>query len=514
MERAARLLPDDAEAHSNLGAVLKNQGRLVEAVASYRRAMEIAPGVAALHSTLGNILASLGQPEEAVASHQRALAIEPNYAEGHNNLGTAQKGLGKLDDAVASYQKALALNPDFAEAHCNLGNALYFLKQHDLAMACCRRALEIKPNLAEAHNNLANILRALRQLNHAEAACRSALAISPRFAEAHCNLGMVLKDLGQIDLALASFCRALEIDPELAEAQSHLDIILFDLGQIDEPVANCRVAGQSNPSAAVLRQKRPLSHSITLVAIDTDPVSHTLTHFAVQRSLLGLEIDDVIFFGGRPLGLGERFVETQRFDSIDTYSEFVFKCLWPFVRTDQVMIVHWDGFIANPDRWQAEFLAYDYIGAPWTWASDEHKVGNGGFSIRSRRLLHTCKDVRVRRHPKLPYGGAEDIVIGRLYRKAFENLGLRFAPVELAHAFSYETGEITRIPFGFHGPANMPLFVPEKYLLDLAPALVQKIRPGPLLDEFKRQCTLRGYGDMLAAVDAIVGQVGTATGKV
>jgi hypothetical protein len=237
---------------------------------------------------------------------------------------------------------------------------------------------------------------------------------------------------------------------------------------------------------------------ITVVAIDTDPDSHPLTRFAVKQTLLGIDVQDVLFFGGSPLGLGERFVETQRFDSIDTYSEFVLKCLWPFVATDFILIVHWDGFVASPAHWRDDFLAFDYVGAPWAWAADDHRVGNGGFCIRSRRLLTACKDVKIRRHPEIPYGGIEDIVIGRLYRNYLEDKGIRFAPVEVAEAFSYETGPLTLQPFGFHGPINMPIFVPEKYLMELAPSLKKKIRPGPVLDAFIRHCSIREYRELPA----------------
>jgi hypothetical protein len=244
-----------------------------------------------------------------------------------------------------------------------------------------------------------------------------------------------------------------------------------------------------------------MSLPITVVAIDTDPDSHSLTRFAVKQTLLGIDVQDVLFFGGKPLRLGERFVETQRFDSIDTYSEFVLKCLWPFIGTEFILIVHWDGFVTSPGHWQDEFLAYDYLGAPWAWVTDEHRVGNGGFCIRSRRLLTACKDVKIRRLPEIPFGGIEDIVICRLYRNYLEDKGIRFAPVELAERFSYETGPLTQRPFGFHGPANMPIFVPEKYLIELAPALKRKIKPGNVLDAFKQHCSLRGYESLLALMD-------------
>ncbi|MBI5919125.1 MAG: hypothetical protein HY849_07120 [Nitrosomonadales bacterium] len=241
---------------------------------------------------------------------------------------------------------------------------------------------------------------------------------------------------------------------------------------------------------------------ITIVAIDTDPDSQPLTRFAVKQTLRGLDVQDVVYFGAAPLGLGERFIETQRFDSIDTYSEFVLKCIWPFIATEYILIVHWDGFIANPANWRDEFLDYDYIGAPWAWANDDHKVGNGGFCIRSRKLLLACRDPKLQRRPDIPYGGIEDIVICRLYREALENIGIRFAPIELAQAFSYETGEVTCQPFGFHGPANMPIFVAEKYLIELAPSLKKKIRPGPVLDMFKQHCQMRGYTELLALMDS------------
>ena len=35
----------------------------------------------------------------------------------------------------------------------------------------------------------------------------------------------------------------------------------------------------------------------------------------------------------------------------------------------------------------------DYIGAPWPHFRDGHNVGNGGFSLRSRRLLEACREL-------------------------------------------------------------------------------------------------------------------------
>ena len=209
MQKAAALLPSDAEAHSNLGVALKDLGQLDAAVASYRRALEIKPDLAEAHNNLGAALKDLEQLDAAVASYRRALEIKPDFAEAHSNLGAALKDVGQLDSAVATYRRALEIKPDFAEAHSNLGNALQDLVQLDAAVASYRRALEIKPDLAEAHYNLGNALQDLVQLDAAVASYRRALEIKPDFDKAHSNLLFCLSHDATVDAEtlFAEHCR-------------------------------------------------------------------------------------------------------------------------------------------------------------------------------------------------------------------------------------------------------------------------------------------------------------------
>ena len=93
--KATELLPDDVQAHSNLGAALQAFGQLDKAVASYRRALEMQPDFAEAHGNLGNVLRDFGQPGEAVASYRRALQARPDFAEAHNNLGAALNAMGQ-----------------------------------------------------------------------------------------------------------------------------------------------------------------------------------------------------------------------------------------------------------------------------------------------------------------------------------------------------------------------------------------------------------------------------------
>ena len=51
-----------------------------------RRALELEPDFAEAHNNLGNVLRALGQLEEAEACFERALELKPAFPGAHNNL--------------------------------------------------------------------------------------------------------------------------------------------------------------------------------------------------------------------------------------------------------------------------------------------------------------------------------------------------------------------------------------------------------------------------------------------
>lgn len=228
LQRAAELLPQDAEAQANLAHVCNlagaglRAGRLELALAACRRALALQPGNADLHVLLGNALAEAGRLNEAVASYRAALAISPDHAGVICNLGNVLMEAGRFDEAVALYRRAVELQPGYAEAHSNLGNVLAELGQYRAAADSCRRALQLAPDFAEAHNNLGNALKDLGLLGDAVASYRRAIALDASSALACNNLATALQDLGQLDEAAASYRAALRIRPDYADAYSNL----------------------------------------------------------------------------------------------------------------------------------------------------------------------------------------------------------------------------------------------------------------------------------------------------
>jgi protein O-GlcNAc transferase len=249
-QKAARLDPEDAETHFNLGVVQRSLGQFDNAIASYQRAVAIRPDYAEAHINLGNLFKDLGRLENAVACFRRALELKPNDANTHYNLGNIQIALGRHSDAIASYRRALELKPDFTDAHSNLGSALRVTGQHEGALESYHQALELMPASAEAHLNVGSTLKSLGRPDDAIASYRRALAIKPDYAEAHYNLGNVFKELGQFDNAVLSFRHAVQFKQDFADAFSNLGSALKEIRQYKEALENHRRALDLDPDSA------------------------------------------------------------------------------------------------------------------------------------------------------------------------------------------------------------------------------------------------------------------------
>jgi hypothetical protein len=149
------------------------------------------------------------------------------------------------------------------------------------------------------------------------------------------------------------------------------------------------------------------------------------------------------------------------------YSRFMVRELADYISTPHALCVQWDGFVLNGVAWDPRFLEYDYIGAPWPHFRDGFNVGNGGFSLRSRLLMVSC------RHLPVSANVSEDVLICRLHRAELEQAGIRFAPEAVAARFSFERTKRTGEEFGFHGCFNLiRLMAPDSAL-----SLLQSLEP-------------------------------------
>ena len=191
--------------------------------------------------------------------------------------------------------------------------------------------------------------------------------------------------------------------------------------------------------------------NITLVAIEFQ--WYELTKYAIERSLEHVDVKDIVIISDKEILPGARHIIRPPVANISEYAEIMLKGTAEYVNTDHALYVQWDGIANDKTQWTDEFLKYDYIGAPWPWEPEPNNVGNGGFSLRSKKLLDACQDTIIHLTETEPI--AEDKIIGVHKREYLEaNHGIQIAPASLARQFSFELG--THEPsFGFHGLWNV-----------------------------------------------------------
>jgi tetratricopeptide (TPR) repeat protein len=250
LRKAAELMPQDAEAHGNLGAALADRGQWQEALASLSRSLQLQPRNAEAIIDAANALRALRRPAESVPLYERALQIDPRSAEAHNNLGNALFELSRWSEALACYQRALEIQPDDAQIHCNLANTLRQLGRLDEALTSGERAIALEPRSSVAHNNLGLVLVALGRREEAVTSFRQALALKVEDVDALMNLGNVLRDLGEREEALTVYRQAVDLDSHRADAHCNLGNVLFDMRRLDEAAACFRTGLEAEPRCA------------------------------------------------------------------------------------------------------------------------------------------------------------------------------------------------------------------------------------------------------------------------
>jgi hypothetical protein len=232
---------------------------------------------------------------------------------------------------------------------------------------------------------------------------------------------------------------------------------------------------------------------VTLCCVDTrDPA---LAIWALQRCMAQIRFAEVLLFTRASLlpspPAGVRVVDVH-VDTIEAYSQFMLRGLAQHLRSSHLLVAQWDGFVRDAARWDAAFLDYDYIGAPWRDAPTGHSVGNGGFSLRSSRLLQALLDPGLRlTHP-------EDESICLVNRDLLEGRhGVRIAPLEVARRFSYERVDPPSPTFGFHGLFNFQRELSTAELHDIVVRLPDRLARG--LDAHDLCATLIRSGQLDSA---------------
>lgn len=167
---------------------------------------------------------------------------------------------------------------------------------------------------------------------------------------------------------------------------------------------------------------------VSLICVDTTNKVH-LAERAIAKCLEQATFSDVKLLTND--ASRKHAVQIPRLNGLEAYSNFVVRELWKYFTTSHVLLVQADGYVLNAEAWTPRYLECDFLGAPWhQW----RRVGNGGFSLRSKRLCETLAKLNPQEIPH-----PEDSWICNKHRGVLENgFKFRFADYPLANQFAFE----------------------------------------------------------------------------
>jgi len=282
-----KLRPDEAGAHSNLGAVLVKLGRYDEAIAEYQTAETLLPGDPRIGLNLALAYEKSGRLPEAAAKLEAVHSAAPQEKQVTLLLADCDLQMGEDDrviellepleqndpgDLATAYMLGTALirkqriaegqvlldrilrNGDSPEARFLLGTRLYESGDYPAAVKELAGAVELNPKLPQLQSFYGLALLNTGDPDAAAAAFRRELAENPNDYASNLALGQILTVAKQFGDAIPLLRRALQVRPQSTDALLALGECLSGVGKLQEARDHLEAAAQAVPASLEAHQ--------------------------------------------------------------------------------------------------------------------------------------------------------------------------------------------------------------------------------------------------------------------
>lgn len=210
---AAKLNPDDPEAHGQLAQIYLANGKAADAEAQFRELLRLKPGDSEAQVGLANSLLQQKKHSEAVSALTVYLNANPKDERARVMLASVLADMGKNDDALAALDLAAKGGPESVEA-LKLRSAIDYRKNDfSQAAAALQKAEIITPNDPEIHASRGHALIETNDYAGAAQELNEALKLNPQSTGA-------LRDLVSAEYLQKNFAATLDALDALAKRET------------------------------------------------------------------------------------------------------------------------------------------------------------------------------------------------------------------------------------------------------------------------------------------------------
>ena len=251
----AKMMPEVAEVHSNLGLARYYQKKFAAAEQDFRAALRLKPELFVPNFFLAEVYLKSEKYAEAVPFLRKAVKAQPQEGAALRALADDLLALGRETEAVAQYKKLVDQNPRDEDALYRLARTYLVLGQQaarslndsrhkayaavviaefsgsrpgweTVAIGEYRNAIAASPQIPGLRVALANLLFRTAKWQTAEQVLREELSIDPRSYEARVELAELALHQGKLDPAVTSIDEAARIRPEFFDPLPHFELTL------------------------------------------------------------------------------------------------------------------------------------------------------------------------------------------------------------------------------------------------------------------------------------------------
>jgi len=112
--------PNYGSAHSNLGTVYRELGKIKKAISCFRRALKIDPEDPNNYYNIGNILQDAERIDGAEENYKKAIALDPRHIGSHHNLALLNEKKGHINEGLNIAKKVL----NFEISHPDINHSI------------------------------------------------------------------------------------------------------------------------------------------------------------------------------------------------------------------------------------------------------------------------------------------------------------------------------------------------------------------------------------------------------
>lgn len=190
-----------------------------------------------------------GKYIEAIAEFKKALEHAPNNYDARYHLGIVYYAKGMTDESISELKKAIEVNPNEPKAHYNIAFAYVTKENVPQALVEYKRAVELfaarkDKKEADGYLYMAVAYSLIEKNEDAFIACKKAIEINPDFEDAHYFLGVCYYKKNMMDEAIEKFKKVIQLNPKSEKAHNLLFTIYDKLGKTEEAIEEDRILKQ------------------------------------------------------------------------------------------------------------------------------------------------------------------------------------------------------------------------------------------------------------------------------